>query len=318
MQLNISHLFTRVASRLISKWHDRPLPPATGIEKTRIDSLREQFRGLSSDGILSEPAWAGYVQNLKRMVLNDDPRRFLRWPVVLESMFVNNFPYVERELEYLKRHAHWQQRWQPAIKESGVGHPTPYWRYPQSSGNLIHHAYHIARFEDTTALPITAFDLIFEFGGGYGSMCRLTKNLGFNGRYLIFDLPHFSLLQRFFFESHGWSVLAPEQFATAQRGILTISQFEQLEHALLARRAEARSLFIATWSLSESPEALRSKILALLDNFTAVLIAYQDSFAGVDNNAYFSAWQAGQRHYVCREQAIAHLPGSQYLFCWRS
>jgi hypothetical protein len=46
-------------------------------------------------------------------------------------------------------------------------------------------------------------DCIVEFGGGFGSMCRLIGALGFRGRYVIFDLPPVLALQRYYLGLHG-------------------------------------------------------------------------------------------------------------------
>ena len=41
-------------------------------------------------------------------------------------------------------------------------------------------------------------DLLIEFGGGYGSMCRLIKNMGYEVFYIIYDLKHLNLIQEYF------------------------------------------------------------------------------------------------------------------------
>src|SRR5208283_594438 len=39
---------------------------------------------------------------------------------------------------------------------------------------------------------------VFEFGGGYGSFCRLLKNAGFGGLHATYDLPHVFHIQRLY------------------------------------------------------------------------------------------------------------------------
>lgn len=46
-------------------------------------------------------------------------------------------------------------------------------------------------------------NIVLEFGGGYGSLCRGFHRCGFKGKYMIFYFPHFSTLQRFFLGSAG-------------------------------------------------------------------------------------------------------------------
>ena len=68
---------------------------------------------------------------------------------------------------------------------------------------------HLALFEETTGSKIDTLELIFEFGGGYGSMCRLAHNLGFNQAYIIFDLQPFSALQNYYLSSLDLPVRFP-------------------------------------------------------------------------------------------------------------
>jgi hypothetical protein len=49
-------------------------------------------------------------------------------------------------------------------------------------------------------------DCIIEFGGGFGSMCRLVHALGFRGQHIIFDLPPVWALQRYYLRLHGIEV----------------------------------------------------------------------------------------------------------------
>ena len=102
-------------------------------------------------------------------------------------MFITNAMYILIELFFLRRQSNWTRRWKKALAEEKIGAPLPYWAYPRSSGNLIHHTYHIAQLESRLKERINAFDCIVEYGGGYGSMCRLCRNLGYEGDYFIFD-----------------------------------------------------------------------------------------------------------------------------------
>ena len=182
--------------------YEKTLTNPTENEKEQIEHLRSLFLALpdADDKATSkaEREWNNNMNRLKNNVIKEDPREFLRWDVVRKTMFVGNAEYINVELKYLKSHREWDTRWKKAIFESPQGCPAPYYRYMKSSGNLIHHAYHLARFEDKTRLRINQLNCIFEFGGGYGSMCRLVHQLGFKGKYIIYDLPNFSHLQRYY------------------------------------------------------------------------------------------------------------------------
>lgn len=140
-------------------------------------------------------------KQLRELVLKDDPRRFLSWRVITATMFVNYAPYIRQELIDLMNRS-WHTRWKVVIRENNVGMPENHFLYLGSSGNQIHHAYHLAQFERHTGLQIENMDMIIEFGGGYGNMARMAYRVGFKGKYLIYDLPEFYALQKFFLKSN--------------------------------------------------------------------------------------------------------------------
>jgi len=220
-------------------------------------------------------------------------------------MFVPFAPYTRKELGFLKASGQWDATWRNAIREQTAGLPAPYLFYPASSANAIHHAYHLCRFEHDSGQPIRSFQTILEFGGGYGSMCRLCHNIGFKGNYIIYDLPAFSALQRFYNSS-----------LPACPRIRTVSDLRTLS-ADLDQIQGKRRLLIATWSLSESPLDVRQRIVELVSDFDAVLIGYQSEFGEIDNEAYFSELQNLFPRFQWLTSPIPHLPGNGYLFGWQ-
>src|SRR5205085_1427466 len=126
------------------------------------------------------------------------------------TMFISNSATALKELRLLRRSSRWP-RWKSALRENAVGKPVPLLIRGSTSGIQVHHTYHIAQFEEATGAAIGDMRLIFEFGGGYGSMCRQAHLLGFRGKYVIFDLPEFSALQRYFLRSIGLRVLSPDE-----------------------------------------------------------------------------------------------------------
>jgi hypothetical protein len=252
--------------------------------------------------------WADNLEALSRLVLNDDPRLFLRWEVIRRTMFVGNAPYVAWELLRLRANRHWSERWRLALREDPVGCPERFLLYPASSGNLLHHAYHLLCFEKTIGRPMTSFDTIVEFGGGYGSMCRLVHRLGFRGRYVIIDLPEFSSLQRYFLRSVGLSV---DRGSPSDGG--EVNTVAACSDALQLVESSHSWAFIATWSLSETPEAVRDYATELIRGAHGVLIAFQRRFEEVDNVRYFSSLRRQTAHRWI-EVPIIHLPGNEYMF----
>jgi hypothetical protein len=156
--------------------------------------------------------------------------------------------------------------------------------------------------------------LIVEFGGGYGSLCRIVHKLGFKGKYIVFDLPEFVALQKFYLGSLAMPLIEAKDVAAGRRGILCTSDLSVLG-SVTPQEAQT-SLCIATWSLSETGEAFREQVVALpaVDGADAYLIAYQNDFEGVDNPRFFDAWRARKTGIRWVHSEISHMPGNFYLF----
>ncbi len=160
---------------------------------------------------------------------------------------------VAHELRHLRRRPDWRLRWRPALRESTAGRPRPFHLYPKSSGNLIHQAYHLCRFEEVTGLSLPTLPYV-EFGGGYGSLCRLFHQMGFAGTYVIFDLPEVWALQRFFLKTLGIPALKARDVRGPVSGAVTISDLDDLTRVPRAR-PPGLAAFVAQWSLGEVPVA---------------------------------------------------------------
>ncbi|HWN97236.1 MAG TPA: hypothetical protein VNT99_19550 [Methylomirabilota bacterium] len=243
---------------------------------------------------------------LRELIETEDPRRFIEWDVVSKTMFVGSAPYVAKELRALRSSRKWPTRWKQAVREDSAGLPERCRFHLTSSGNLIHHAYSLDSFERATGRSIEHFPRIIEFGGGYGSLCRLVHRLGFRGEYLIFDLPEFSALQRYFLSSVGVPVSDDDQ----SRGVHCISDLETLKAMTTARLGW---LFVGLWSISETPLDFRHSILGEGANIDSYLIAYQDRFGEVDNVEFFSKWACARTNIEWTSILIPHLPTNQYL-----
>ncbi|MHC4741426.1 MAG: hypothetical protein ACYS8Z_05915 [Planctomycetota bacterium] len=308
---------SKFARKSLSELYEKPLPPPTEKEEHLIEELRDAFRNLpdteGADDSTAHQEWINYVNQLKQLVLNDDPREFLRWHVISGTMFAKYRAYIGPEFSFLKKRTDWKTRWSKAVKESLTGHPTPYWRCPHSSGNLIHHAYHLARFEEKTEMRIDNLNNVFEFGGGYGSMCRLFHNCGFRGKYVIFDLPGFSALQRFFLKSTAIRVHSIESFREAEDGVLCISDLDCLREILSSCFDTQMGTFVANWSISETPVTIRNSILPLVSPFRTFLISYQHKFKEIDNLAFFMDWKLTQQEIQWYDWEIEHIPQNSYL-----
>jgi hypothetical protein len=315
-------MLKRIAKKLLEAVQNRPLPPPSDREIEQIDQLKAAFANIpereTENVPPSEAAWCSYMNRLRDLVLTQDPRGFLRWDVVCQTMFITYKHYIYRELKHLWRRVDWRTRIRNAIVEAPVGHPVPYVFRPSTSGNLIHHAYHVAQFEEKTGVTISDTDFIFEFGGGYGSMCRLFHNLGFSGRYAILDLQPFSALQTYYLASLGLPVTSLDDFKTAKTGIICVSDFETLKGVLTDRNNTNKAMFVATWSISETPRNVRDEVLPHISKFDAFLIAFQNRFEEMDNSDFFDRWKLKFGNIDWHSWPITHIPGNSYLMGKRS
>ncbi len=282
-----------------------------------LDGIKQKVQNIpvaeEKDCTPAERAWNNYMNSLRELILHDDIREFLHWRPIVSTMFVESPPYIQTELKHISNRDDWQNRWEEAIKESRIGHPTPCIFYPTSSGNLIHHSYHVCQFEEKTGINVDKIDLVFEFGGGYGSMCRLFHRLGFKGKYVIYDLPVFSALQKYYLCSLDLPVYSLDSFKSSKSGIICISGLEILKYFFGDYDKRTNSLFLATWSLSETPVSLRNQLLLLLPQFDSYLMSYQEHFQEVNNQQFFTSWKNNYLNIKWHEWEIRHLPQNYYL-----
>jgi hypothetical protein len=264
--------------------------------RTEITRLQRERSGDES------PWWTGVRERLVRHVLTDDPRAFLRWDPIRETMLVPNLPYVEGELQALRASDAWTSMWTAALDEDPSGCPPPYPGHPTSSANLIHHAFHVQRLREVTACSLEDFTQIVEFGGGYGSFARLAFRLGFTGTYHVHDFPEFAALQRYYLHSvaaANGEDPAPGFTASADQGDVPAPDGDS-------------GLFVALWSLSETPLGEREPWIDAIGGAAAAVLAYQHEFEGADNRAWFQDLQTRAPHLRWTFADIAHLPGNSY------
>lgn len=288
------------ASNAIARALLTTIPP-THAQRVAIQNLRTGIEGLPGhESPQAASFWAARPAQLKQLVSSKDPRAFLTWNTITETMFPAPYArFAGVELAALRTSGEWS-RWKRAIREQMAGLPFPCLFYPLSSSNAIHHGYHLYRFETEARIGIADFHTIFEFGAGYGSLCRIAHRLGFAGKYIIFDFAEMCALQRYYLSSAGISA------------VTHACDIESLRADLENTRAPR--LFVATWSLSEAPLEPRRKIAQLLSGFHAFLIAYQQEFAGINNAAFFREWQSWFPDVTWMVSNIAHTAANTYLF----
>ncbi len=277
-------------------------------EKMLVEELRNAIHSLpeiSSDieAPTARNAWLNFRNNLRHQILESDPRYFLHWPIILHTMF---YPGNKVELDALRESEQWQL-WKKGLEETSVGYPIRYKEFPSSSGNLIHHAYLAYRLSSVFGIKLAGLKTIFEFGGGYGSNARLFYQLGFIGTYTIFDLPEFLLLQKFFLRD-----FCEKKNIDWKSSTLGKTQF--LSEVSFVPEYFSPDLFVAAWSLSESPLEVRENLLERFKKPKYIAIAYQQTFREIDNLSYFNDLSERMPDYEWVHEPIAHQAGNFFLF----
>jgi putative sugar O-methyltransferase len=245
----------------------------------------ELFKELAAARESESPGgeWDRFTAEISDALRMNGADEFLRLAPIAKTLHSRQRSVGQRYWLYLLRSAQFSPMVHKALTESPVGRPLLHPYYPLSSPLLVQHGYHLVRLLEATDLDISALRLIVEFGGGYGSFYRLLRNLGYVNRYVIADLPVMCALQRFYLRNMfpTGDAQAPANLQWLPREPRQGIEREQPEHTA--------SLFVATWSLSETPLTVRDEIVPVLSRFKYVLCAYQRQFGGQDNLQYFTS-----------------------------
>lgn len=254
-------------------------------ENKFISELRADSKALPIGNTTTAPErkWLSFAKEVQQRIADSDPRTFLSWDVIRYNML---YGANERDFQDLAAQNDWN-RWEKAIIEPTITNQQPFYLFPKANENTIRQATHLLHYMKMTGRRPETFDTIIDFGGGFGSMCRLVHALGFGGTYIIFDWPIFSLLQQFYLRIINSKVPIIRNPGKYVPGILLVNELEQLEKILAD--APGEKLLIATWSLSETSPAFRNDLLDIVKP-DSVLITYQKEFGGVQNKEYFDKY----------------------------
>jgi hypothetical protein len=245
--------------------------------------------------------WDDKRREFRHSVQHDNLSRFLRWNSIGITMYLGGWHWVEPEYRELQRE---RPEWAAALKEDEFGGADYYHIDPTTNANVVHMGYHLLQWEKATGRKVTELDSILEIGGGYGCMAKVVHRLGFRGKYYIYDLPEFSLLQEFYL-SHV--------LAAGSHNIEWVNTREQDR----GRLPGAVDLWLATWSFSEFPKALRQEIISQTTP-QSYLIGYQHTFEWVDNMFWFAEYRRNHPEYDWTSQQLTHQDGQPwYLFGMR-
>ena len=128
-------------------------------------------------------------------------------------------------------------------------------------------------------INLKKIDKVFEFGSGYGCMARIFSKINKKISYICFDTPYVNLLQYYYLKQNNLNV----GFKKTNNFIL-MSNLKKNKDYL---NDLSNHLFIANWSLSETPIKFRKNFFRLIKKSNFILICFQEKFEGINNLNYF-------------------------------
>ena len=142
---------------------------------------------------------------------------------------------------------------------------------------------------------------VFEFGGGYDSFARIFLKLKEDIRYTIFDLQCFSALQEYYLKSIFNDLTVFHNENENKNGLVLFSDTNKID---FLRKYD---LFIALWSLSETPLSIRSEFIKIMRNSNYFIVALQGEFYGIDNEVYFKTIKDDLKEFEIKFYPINHM-----------
>lgn len=137
--------------------------------------------------------WEFRQEDIARNLREQGPARFLRWPISAEALYSADPVLGQRRLDLLSPSL------RPHVYRFSAGDPPGDGPF---DWHLVIQAYHLDKLLQR-GYDLRAADSIYEFGGGFGAMVLLLRRMGYNGRYVIQDLPELLQLQDYWLQTEG-------------------------------------------------------------------------------------------------------------------
>jgi hypothetical protein len=210
--------------------------------------------------------------------LSDHPMTFLRQPTISRTVHPNQLELARRYLSEMANWPFFQEKLLPQMHDVPMGAPYLCPFFPLASPMTIQVHYYLGLIYQYFGLDLSKdsrVSHITEIGGGYGNTCRIINSLGYNGKYVIVDLPEMHDLQR-----HYLSHVIPHRLS--QNSI----EFLGTNNPSLAPSKPGGLLF-GTYSVCEFPMPLRKSLEAYYPKFDYLFFAYYLAYDGIENRPYF-------------------------------
>ena len=243
--------------------------------------------------------WNEISTNIVDQITNDD-KNFLRNPWVRNALHPNQYYYSF--LYYKKlRENYSKEKLKHLCRDIGLGNPLNDIMVQGASPASLKHFFLLDNIQRELGIDFRNLNQIVEFGGGYGSMCRVFfDNMENNICWNIVDLPIIIELQKAYLSDS----LKKEDF----NKITFNTDCKNI-------KVDTKSLFIATWSLSETPLSLRYNLENWISSFDYIYITFQKQYGEISNYQYFNGLKGKlESHEVNIKQSNIY-NGHYYLIC---
>lgn len=200
-----------------------------------------------------------------------------------------------------------QEVWRKVLKEPFLGHTDGSYnqvrKFVNVAGDTIECTpwtlkcgHHVLTYLSNTHRKLEDYEQIVEFGPGIGETCRIINDLGYKGNYFLYDLPEVLRISAF--------------YNAAYPNVHAAKHFTEIPN-------DRKTLFIATWSISEVPFSYRDEVFTRFKN-ADFLIIYQHKAFEYDNVEYFNTRFkeiTGKETKLINIDWLDHIAeGNKYLF----
>lgn len=232
----------------------------------------------SGDSMSGGSEWSENRAILSRRLSEEGPDNFMWWATAHKALVTGpGHVSVRRAARILETSSEWRDGRlrevvmnTPPVLRSGP--PSLYTGYGVSGTELLQ-AYYFLLF--SAVFPMYKDMDIIEFGGGFGSFCRICKGMGHTGLYVIYDFPELVEIQK---------------HVLSQCGIKD-TEFMQFPDRPLPG---AFDCLLSICALSETDvqesDGWIGRDAVMRSSSGARFIVYQGDFGEVDNNKFFPYW----------------------------
>lgn len=260
-----------------------------------LDSVESPIKVHQSD-FKAGNAWDDLIGPITQE-LSDHPMTFLRQPTISRTVHPNQLDLAYSYLEEMAQWPYFRTKLLPQMHDVPMGAPYLCPFFPLASPMTIQVNYYLGMIHQYFGLDLSdnsVISHITEIGGGYGNTCRIVNSLGYQGKYVIVDLPEMHDLQKHFL-GHAVPHIASQDRISYLR----------TNNPELAPAGPGGFLF-GTYSVCEFPMPLRELLETYYPQFDYLFFAYYLSYDGIENRPYFIALEQK----LAQTHTVYHIPDS--------